>query len=104
MDKNEILSKSVKENSVMDERDKHIRTCRDAFSLWGVIVLGTILMFIKIYCGQSPSDIISLFFILVATGSFYEAIKTKKWIHIMSTIVYSVLTICFFFRFCAGSF
>lgn len=104
MDKNEILAKSVKENAIMDERDKHIRTHRDAFSLWGVIILGIVMMVINLYHGKSPDDIISLFFVLVATGSLYEAIKTKKRIHIMMTIVFSALTIYYFYKFCVGVF
>lgn len=48
MDKNEILSKSRKENVYGDEREKEVRVKRDAFSQWGLIVLGIIIMVIKL--------------------------------------------------------
>ena len=41
MDKNEILSKSREENLYGDEREKDVRLKRDAFSQWGLIILGT---------------------------------------------------------------
>lgn len=102
MNKDEILKKSVKENSMLDERDKHIRTHRDAFSMWGVIVLGLIMMGIKIYHGQSPNDILSLFFGMVATAALYMAVKTKKLLHIIITIVFSALTLYYFYCFYVG--
>lgn len=102
MNKDEILKKSVKENSILDERDKHIRTHKDAFSMWGVIVLGSIIMGIKFYCGQSPNDIISLFFSMGASAALYMAVKTKKWLHIIITIVFSALTLYYFYWFYMG--
>ena len=54
MDKDEILSKHKNENRFGDEREKTIRTRRDAFSLWGVLGLGMVFMGLKIWQGQSP--------------------------------------------------
>lgn len=102
MDKDEILKKSVKENSMLDERDKYIRTHRDAFSMWGIIVLGLIMMGLKVYHGQSPNDLFSLLFGMVATASLYMAAKTKKLLHIILTIAFSALTLYYFYRFYVG--
>lgn len=102
MNKDEILKKSVKENAMLDERDKHIRTHRDAFSLWGVIVLELIMIVIKIYHGQSPSDILSLIWGMAATSALYMAVKTKKLLHIIITFVCSALTLYYFYSFYAG--
>lgn len=102
MNKDEILKKSVQENLILDERDKHIRTHRDAFSMWGIIVLGLIIMGIKIRHGQSPNDILSLFFGMVATADLYMAVKTKKLLHIILMIVFSTLTLYYFYHFYAG--
>ena len=60
MDKDEILSKHKNENRFGDEREKTIRTRRDAFSLWGVLGLGVVFMGLKIWQGQSPADLVSL--------------------------------------------
>jgi len=46
--------------------------------MWGVLVLGTIIMVIKINRGQSPNEIFSLFFGMVATAALYMAVQTKK--------------------------
>lgn len=102
MNKDEILAKSVKENSILDERDKHMRTHRDAFSMWGVIVLGLIIMSIRVYHGDSPYDMFALFFGMVATSSLYYVIKTKKLLHIMIMIVFSALTLYYFYLFYIG--
>lgn len=102
MNKEEILAKSIKENAMLDERDKHMRTHRDAFSMWGIIVLGMIIMAIKIYHGKSPSDILSLFFCMVATAALYMAVKTKKGLHVMLTVVFTILTLYYFGVFYAG--
>lgn len=102
MNKDEILAKSVKENSMLDERDKHLRTHRDAFSMWGVLILGLAIMGIKIFYGQSPNDILALLFGSVATAALYMAVKTKKLLHIIVTIVFSVLTVYYFYCFYVG--
>ena len=60
MNKEEILSRSKKDNIYGDEREQQIRTKRDAFSLWGLIVLGAIIMIIKLFRMESPADIIAL--------------------------------------------
>lgn len=104
MNKEEVLAKSVKENTVMDERDRNIILHRDAFSGWGVIILGIIIMIVKLCKTQSPADIISLFFIMAASGSLYEAMKTKKRIHMIMAAVFFLLSIYYFYRFCAGLF
>ena len=59
MKKDEILAKAKKENLLGDEREKEVRVKRDAFSLWGLIVLGATIMIIKLVRTQSPADIIS---------------------------------------------
>lgn len=102
MNKDEILKKSVKENALWDERDKHLRIHSDAFCNWGVIILGIIIMAIKIHHGKSASDIISIFFCLAATGFLYSAIKTKKLVYIMATILCYALTIYYFYWFYVG--
>ena len=61
MNKEEVLEKAKLENFLGDEREKEIRTKRDAFSLWGLIILGCTIMIIKLIKVQSPADIISLF-------------------------------------------
>lgn len=48
MNKDEILAKAKKENFLGDEREKEVRVKRDAFSLWGLIILGVIIMIIKL--------------------------------------------------------
>ena len=63
MNKEEILSRSKKDNIYGDEREQQIRTKRDAFSLWGLIVLGAIIMIIKLFRMESPADIIALYFV-----------------------------------------
>lgn len=104
MNKEEILKKSIKENIYGDEREKRIRVNRDAFSAWGVVILGVIMMIIKLWKMEPLADIIALLFSLTAMGSLYEAIKTKKAIHIVCTIVFFLLTIYFFYKFCMGIF
>ena len=78
MDKNEILSKSRKENVYGDEREKEVRVKRDAFSQWGLIVLGIIIMVIKLLRTESPADIISILFCTSGLGFTYEGIKLRK--------------------------
>ncbi len=39
---------SKKENMIQDEREKDIRIHRDAFSGWGVVILGILIMILKL--------------------------------------------------------
>ena len=68
MNKEESLSRSKKDNIYGDEREQQIRTKRDAFSLWGLIVLGAIIMIIKLFRMESPADIIALLFCTSGLG------------------------------------
>lgn len=104
MNREEILAKARRENAYGDEREKKIRIHRDAFSCWGVIILGTIMMGVKLIRMESPADIISLLFCMSATASLYEAIKTKKKLHIIITVFLFLLTLYFFYKFCVGIF
>lgn len=104
MNKEEILAKSKKDNIYGDEREKEVRTKRDAFSLWGLIVLGFIIMAIKLFRTESPADIISILFCTSGLGFVYEGFKLKnKWVAI-SGIVFLLLSVYFFYKFCVGSF
>lgn len=104
MNKEEILKKSKKENINGDEREKGIRTKRDAFSLGGFIVLGVIIMVIKLVRVESPADIISLFFCTSGLGFTYEGIKLKSKWNIICGIILLLLACYCFYRFCAGLF
>lgn len=102
MNKEEILSKSKKENIYGDEREKRIRMNRDVFSAWGVIVLGIIMMIMKLFRGHSPADIISLFFCMSGMGFIYEGVKLKKRVQIAAGIVFLLLAAYYFYKFCKG--
>jgi len=104
MNKEEILAKAKQENAFGDEREKKIRVHRDAFSCWGVLALGTVMMVIKLFRTESPADIISLFFCMAAMGSLYSAAKSKSaalWI-----VTAALFGACgyYFYRFCVGLF
>lgn len=104
MNKEEILSKSKKENLNGDEREKAVRTSRDAFSVWGFIILGFVIIIMKITQGQSPADIISLFFCVSGIGFTYEGIQEKNKWHIVSGVVLLLFTAYFFYKFYKGLF
>ena len=76
----------------------------EIFSCWGTIILGIIIMVIKLCRTESPADVISLFFCASATASAYEAVKTRKKIHMMVAVVLYLLTIYYFYKFCVGKF
>ncbi len=104
MDKNEILSKSRKENVYGHEREKEVRVKRDAFSQWGLIVLGIIIMVIKLLRTESPADIISILFCTSGLGFTYEGIKLRKKYTVVCGIVLLLASIYFFYKFCARLF
>lgn len=104
MNKNEILSKSRKENVYGDEREKEVRVKRDAISQWGLIVLGIIIMVIKLMQMQSPADIISILFCTSGIGFIYEGMKLSKKYTVACGIVLLSASIYFFYKFCAGLF
>lgn len=104
MNKEDILNKSKKENVYGDEREKEIRIKRDAFSLWGLIGLGFIIMVLKLYRAESPSDIISIFFCTSGLAFAYEGFKLKhKWPAICGMILL-LASAYFFYKFCMGLF
>jgi hypothetical protein len=104
MNKEEILAKSKKENILGDEREKEVRIRRDAFSFWGLIFLGIIIMLIKLIRVQSPADIISLMFCTSGLGFIYEGVKLKsKWNTILG-IIFLILAGYFLYKFCVGLF
>lgn len=78
MNKEDVLAKSKKENIYGDEREREVRTKRDAFAGWGFTVLGIIIMIIKIFHGDSASDIISILFCTSGLAFTYEGMKLQK--------------------------
>ena len=104
MDKTEILAKAKKENALGDEREKGIRVKRDAFSLWGFLILSVAIMIIKLIRTQSPTDIISLLFCTSGSGFIYEGIKLKSKWQIISGAVLLLAAAYSFYRFCEGLF
>lgn len=100
MNKEEVLARSKKENIYGDEREKEVRTKRDAFGGWGFTILGIVIMFIKIFHGDSASDIISILFCTSGLAFTYEGIKLKKKGTVICGIVLLIFAIYFFCRFC----
>lgn len=104
MNKEEILARSKKENIYGDERERAVRTKRDAFSLWGLIVFGIVIMVIKLTRTESPADIIAILFSTSGLGFAYEGIKLKKKWTMVSGLVFLLLAGYYFYRFCVGLF
>lgn len=104
MNKEEILAKSKKDNVYGDEREKQVRIKRDAFSLWGTIALGAVIMVIKLYRSESPSDIISILFCTSGLAFLYEGLKLKNKWSVIAGGIFLVLTCYYFYRFCVGLF
>ena len=104
MNKEDILARSKRDNVYGDERELQIRTKRDAFSLWGLIILGVIIMIIKLFRMESPADIIALLFCTSGLGFVYEGVRLKhKWSMIVG-IVLLLAAVYFFYKFYAGLF
>lgn len=104
MKKEEILARSKKENLIQDEREKDIRVHRDAFSVVGILIFGFLIMAIKLYRTQSPADIISLLFSMSVFGFLYEGIHLKNKWTVTAGVIFLLLAIYFFYKFCAGLF
>lgn len=104
MNKEEILARSKKENILGDEREKEVRTKRDAFAGWGFTLLGIIILLIKIFHGDSGSDIISLLFCTSGLAFTYEGIKLQKKLTAICGIVLLLSAVYFFYKFCLGIF
>ena len=104
MNKEEVLAKAKRENFLGDEREKDIRTKRDAFSLWGFIILGCTIMIIKLIRVQSPADIISLFTCTSGLAFVYEGIKLKKKFSLFCGGILLVFSAYCFYKFCVGLF
>ncbi len=100
MNREEILLRAKRENYLGDEREREVRLKRDAFSLWGLIVLGAVIMIIKIVRTESPADIISLLFCTSGLGFTYEGLKLQQKYSIIAGIVLLILAACFFCKFC----
>lgn len=104
MNKEEILEKAIKENYLGDEREKQVRIKRDAFSLWGLLILGAMMMAIKLLRTESPADIISLLFCTSGLGFVYEGVKLKQKHSLVIGIILLLLAVYCFYKFCMGLF
>lgn len=104
MNKDEILARSKKENIYGDEREKEVRIKRDAFSLWGLVILGSIIMVMKLICSESSADIISILFCTSGLAFTYEGVKLKRKWTAVSGVVLLLASIYFFCKFCMGIF
>lgn len=104
MNKEEILAKSKKENAYGDEREKEVRTKRDAFGGWGFTILGIIIMFIKIFHDDPAYDILSILFITSGLAFTYEGIKLQKKWTAACGIVLLLSAAYYFYKFCMGLF
>lgn len=102
MNKEEILRRSQQENANGDERVQKIRVDRDAFSVWAVELVGAALMAVKLARGQSPADIVSIFFAMAGAAFAYEGGKLKSKSRLIAGGVLLALGAYFFYRFCAG--
>lgn len=104
MNKEEILLKSKQENIYGDEREKHVRKSGDAFMVWGVIILGFVIMVIKLWQSQSPADIISILFCMSGMGILYDGVKLQNKTQQAAGMALLLLAAYFFYKFCAGIF
>lgn len=104
MNKEEILARSKKENVIQDEREKDIRIHRDAFSGWGVVILGILIMILKLFNTQSPADIISILFCMSGLGFVYEGIHLRNKRTTIFGAVFLFFSVYFFYKFCMGLF
>lgn len=102
MNREEILAKSQKENTYGDERVQDIRLRRDAFSAWGFITLGIVIMFMKTFQGETPADIIALFFWSSGLGFSYAGIRLKSKWQLAGGIILLLLAAYYFYKFCVG--
>jgi len=102
MQKEEILARNRKENMFGDEREQAVRVKRDAFSLWGLVILGCVIMFLKTFHGTSSADIISLLFCTSGLAFVYEGVQLKKKATLICGAVWLAAAVYFFYRFCVG--
>lgn len=99
-----LLERAKKENVYGDERDKQIRQRRDSFATWCQIILIFVMMFMKIIAGESALDMIILCAIVAESGFLYEWKKTGNKVELVFGVVFSIMTIVCFYKFCVGLF
>lgn len=102
MNREKILEKSREENVRGDEYERQVRIERDAFSGWGLIVLGIIITICKLSHNQSPTDIISLMFCSSGLSFTYEGVKLKNKWSLLSGMILLIVAAYFFYQFCVG--
>lgn len=78
MDKNEILSRSQKENQSGDEREKTIRIQGESFSLIFVFGIGLLLTTYKLMNHIPVGDILAMFWACSFGCSAYKAVNLKQ--------------------------
>ena len=78
MDKDEVLSRSQKENQLGDEREKTIRIQGESFSLIFVFGMGLLLTTWKMAHGIPVDDILSMFWACSLGRCLYRAVNLKQ--------------------------
>ncbi len=104
MNKEEILKRSRQENMNGDEREQKVRTDQDAFSVWGFVIMCSVIMVIKFIQDKAAEDILSILWCGSATAFLYRAIHTKDKLSIFCTVIGYLLALFFFYQFCVEMF
>lgn len=78
MDKDEVLSRSQKENQLGDEREKTIRIQGESFSLIFVFGIGLLLASYKLINHIPVGDILAMFWACSFGCCLYKAVNLKQ--------------------------
>ena len=104
MDREEILSRSRKDNLLLDERDRRIA---DQASIWGAIGMGTVLVavfFIRTaITGGDPYDLLAIGFGYLAAANAYRWSVTRAGKTLLVAILYAVVSLGWLWLYATGN-
>ena len=104
MDREEILSRSRKDNLLFDERDRRIA---DQASIWGAIGMGTVLVsvfFIRTaITGGDHFDLLAIGFGYLAAANAYRWSVTRAGKTLLVAILYAVVSLGWLWLYATGN-
>ena len=87
MDKDEVLSRSQKENQLGDEREKTIRIQGESFSLIFVFLLGIVLLGWKRAHGLPDEDVLAMFWVSCVANRLYRLTRRRNVSDIVTLLI-----------------
>lgn len=99
MNKEEILSRSKKDNMFFDEYEKHMKFKGRALGLTFTLLMCIVIYVIKLFNKENCTDILTVIWSVLVGSVGYEAYLTKSKVKIVLSVFFLIFMLYYFIKF-----